>query len=244
MYPLLFEYKFIKLHTYGFFIVVGFLLGLYLGRKKAKKLGWNLEHVSDVAFWGLLGGFIGGRVLYVITRWSEYSNSPFDIFKFWEGGLVFYGGFIGGLLTLIFRSRKYKIPILQFIDLAAPSLAIAHVFGRIGCFMAGCCYGRSCPADYPFAVTFTNPLSIAPLNQPLHPAQLYDAVNTFIIFLILEFLYPRRKFLGQMFATYGILYSVGRYIVEVYRGDSVRGFVIDKILSTSQFLLSLQRKLS
>lgn len=236
MHPILFEYKFLKLHTYGFFIVVGFLCGLFLMRRKAKKLGWNLEHVSDVAFWSLLGGFIGGRVLYIITRWSEYSSSPFEMFKFWEGGLVFYGGFLGGIVAFIWRARFYKIPVLRFIDLSAPSLAIGHAFGRIGCFLAGCCYGRPVPADHPFAVIFTNPLSIAPLNQPIHPAQLYDAANAFAVFLILEFWYPKRKFLGQMFALYGILYSIGRYIVETYRGDKIRGFIIENVLSTSQFI--------
>ncbi|MDZ4661350.1 MAG: prolipoprotein diacylglyceryl transferase [Pseudomonadota bacterium] len=236
MHPLLFEYKFIKLHTYGFFIVVGFLCGLFLIRRKSKKLGWNLENVSDVAFWALLGGFVGGRVLYIFTRWSEYSKDPLEMFKFWEGGLVFYGGLIGGTLTLIWRAKRYKIPILQFIDLVAPSLALGHAFGRIGCFMAGCCFGQSCPADNPFAVIFTHPLSIAPLNQPLHPAQLYDAFNALTVFFILEFLYPRRKFLGQMFATYGILYSIGRYFVESYRGDKIRGFLIENVLSTSQFI--------
>ena len=236
MHPLLFEYKFLKLHTYGFFIVVGFLCGLFLMRRKAEKLKWNLEHVSDVAFWALLGGFVDGRILYIITRWSEYSSSPLEMFKFWEGGLVFYGGFIGGLLTFIWRANKYKIPVLQFLDLTAPTLAIGHAFGRIGCFMAGCCFGKSIPADNPFAVIFTNPLSIAPLNQPLHATQLYDAFNAFTVFLILQYLYPRRKFLGQICATYGILYSVGRYIVENFRGDKIRGFLIENVLSTSQFI--------
>lgn len=236
MHPILFEWKFLKIHTYGFLIVLGFLVGLYLLRRKAKKAGLDSEQISDVAFWGLLGGFIGGRLLYIMTRWNDFSQHPLDMFKFWEGGLVFYGGFLGGLVAYVLRARKYRLPILRVIDMCAPSLAIAHMFGRFGCFSAGCCYGKPIDPSSPLAVVFRDPNSIAPIGVALHPAQLYDALNAFIIFLILEFLYHRRKFTGQMFATYGLLYSIGRYIVEVYRGDKIRGFVVQDMISTSQFI--------
>ncbi len=236
MYPVLFEWKLIKIHSYGLLIVVGFLIGLYLVRKKAAKINIDVEEISDVAFWGLLGGFIGGRLLYIITRWGDFSQHPLDMLKFWEGGLVFYGGLIGGIVGWVLRAKKYKMPILKTVDLAAPSVAIAHVFGRFGCFAAGCCFGKPIDPNSPFAVIFNNPKSIAPIGVPLHPAQLYDAFNAFILFLILQLIYSKRKFVGQTVASYGLLYSIGRYVVEEYRGDKIRGFVIENLLSTSQFI--------
>ena len=139
---------------------------------------------------------------------------------------------------------------------AAPSLAIAHTFGRFGCFASGCCYGKPLDASHFLAVTFNHAKTIAPKGISIHPAQLYDAANAFIIFLILSWLYQKKKFDGQVILAYGMLYSIGRSIVEVYRGDKVRGFVIQDFLSTSQFIsigvfsislflyLKLQRKQS
>ena len=236
MHPLLFEYKFLKLHTYGLLAVIGFLVGLYLFRKKASADNLDPELASDVAFFGFLGGFLGGRILYIITRWSYFSAHPIDMFKVWEGGLVFYGGLIGGTAVFIWRAKKHKLPVLRCLDMVAPSVAIAHMFGRFGCFAAGCCFGKPIDPNHPFAVIFKDPLSIAPLNRAIHPAQLYDALNAFILFLILQFVYSKRKFQGQTLAVYGILYSIGRSIVEVYRGDKIRGFVIEGVLSTSQFI--------
>ena len=122
------------------------------------------------------------------------------------------------------------------MDMATPSLAIAHFFGRLGCFSAGCCYGRPAPQGLPWAVTFRDPLSLAPPGIPLHPTQIYDALNALIIFSVLMFLRRREKFTGQLLVTYILLYAIGRSIVEIYRGDSIRGFVIDPYLSTSQFI--------
>ena len=236
MHPELLSFGSFTIHSYGFLIVVGFLLSLSLIRKKAADAGENPDHYTDLAFWGLLLGLAGGRTLYVITLWKDFAKNPIEIFKFWNGGLVFYGGLIAGILTTIYLSRKYKLPILKTLDIAAPSLALAHVFGRFGCFAAGCCYGKPIDPNHPFAIVFSGAKSIAPVGVPLHPAQLYDALNAFIIFIILEFIYKKKKFHGQVIIVYGVLYAIGRSIVEVYRGDKIRGFVIPDILSTSQFI--------
>ncbi len=236
MYPLLFSYGFFKIHTYGLMIVIGFLIGLYLIHKEGKKRGLNADRIVDVSFWGLGLGLLGGRIVYILTRWDYFSSHLIEVFYFWEGGLVFYGGFIGGFIAFYIFTKKYKLPFLETVDIAVPSLAIAHFFGRLGCFSAGCCFGRPVLGSLPWAVTFHNPLSLAPQGIPLHPTQLYDALNALIIFAVLMFMRPRKKFVGEQLCIYMILYSIGRSIVEVYRGDSIRGFVIDPYLSTSQFI--------
>jgi len=235
MHPLLFKIGFLKLHTYGLMIVIGFLTGLYLVRIQARKEGLNEDRVIDLSFWGLAFGLLGGRIVYIITRLDYFSDHLMEIFYFWEGGLVFYGGFLGGFFAFWFFSKRYKLPMLKVIDLAVPSLAIAHMFGRFGCFFAGCCYGRPAP-NVPWAVTFSDPLSLAPAGVPIHPTQLYDALNAFIIFCTLIIVRRHKKFEGQLICIYMMLYAIGRSVVEVYRGDTIRGFVIDPWLSTSQFL--------
>ena len=115
-------------------------------------------------------------------------------------------------------------------------MALAHAFGRLGCFGAGCCFGHPAKEDFPLAVIFNHPLTVAPQNIPLHPAQLYDSTNTLIIFLILQWLYTKKRFDGQVIACYGMLYAIGRWFVEDFRGDSIRGFVFNDRLSTSQFI--------
>lgn len=235
MHPLLLQIGFLKLHTYGLMIVIGFLAGLFLIRQQAMREGIDPDRIVDTSFWGLAFGLLGGRIVYIITRLDYFSAHPMEIFYFWEGGLVFYGGFLGGVFAFWFFSKKYKLPFLQSVDLAIPSLAIAHFFGRLGCFFAGCCFGRPAPG-LPWAITFSDPLSLAPPGIPLHPTQLYDALNALIIFSVTLFLRNRKKFIGQLLVVYMLMYAIGRSIVEIYRGDTIRGFVIDSWLSTSQFI--------
>lgn len=236
MLPELISTSFVTIHSYGFLIVVGFLICVFLIRNKSKNEGLSADKMTDLSFWSLFMGLVGGRALYVITLWDHFYKNPIDIFKFWNGGLVYYGGFIGGVITFTFLCRRYGIPMLQALDIATPSLAIAHFFGRLGCFASGCCFGKPLDKNHFLAVIFTHPKSIAPTGVHLHPAQLYDAANALLLFFVLSLLYHRKKFHGQVIFVYGMLYAVGRSIVEVFRGDKVRGFVIQDILSTSQFI--------
>lgn len=237
MYPQLFKLGPIDIHTFGVLIVIGFFFTLKYMTLQGRKLKIPDQKISDLAFYGLVIGFLGGRFAFVLTNWSHYQSKPLEILKFWEGGLVFYGGLITGIVSYIYLVKKFSLPLFKILDLTAPAIALGHIFGRIGCFAAGCCFGRECSVDFPLAVSFSHELSLAPKGVALHPAQLYDAFNAFIIFLILHFLYQRRKFDGQIFSFYLILYAVGRFIVETFRGDSDRGFVgPEDVLSTSQFI--------
>jgi phosphatidylglycerol:prolipoprotein diacylglycerol transferase len=232
MHPILFRFGPITIHTYGVLVAFGFLLGLGLAVRQAKKKGIPSDKIVDVGFYILLSAIIGSRLFFIFINISYYIKNPLDIFKIWEGGLVFYGGILFAIPTVIWYAKKNGLALWSMADVFAPSIAIGHSIGRIGCFFAGCCYGK--PADgLPWAVIFTNPQSLAPIGIPLHPTQLYESAGEFINFLILITLRRYKSFDGRLFLTYVLLYSVLRFIVEFFRGDVSRGFIIYN-LSISQ----------
>lgn len=236
MYPTLFHFGSFSIPAYGFWMTLGLAAALLLIRSKAKKENFSREKVTDIVFYSFLMGLLGGRLLFVMTTWENYRNHLIDIFKVWQGGLVFYGGLIATVISIVLLCRRYQIPVLRFLDITAPSMAIGHFFGRLGCFSAGCCFGHEADSSFPLSVVFNHPGSIAPKGIHLHPAQLYDAVNTLVIFTLLQLIYRKKSFNGQVIASYGMLYAVGRWIVEEFRGDSIRGFVLGGALSTSQLI--------
>ena len=234
MYPILFKFYGLEIHTYGFFIAIGFMLSLFLAQKLAIKEGFSKNTIVDYAFFMLIFAIIGARIFYVIIEYKYYIKYPFDIFKIWEGGLVYYGGFIFAVLSIfIYHYKRFKnTSFLKITDIFATVLPLAQAIGRIGCLSAGCCYGKPC--KLPWAIKFTNPDSLAPLNRYLHPTEIYHSISNLTIFLILMFMFnKKRKFNGQITCLYGIFYSIGRFIIEFFRGDP-RGYVW--IFSTSQFI--------
>lgn len=243
MHPDLFKIGPLTIHTYGVFVAAGFLLGLGLAVKQAKKEGIPSDRIVDLGFYVLLSALIGSRLLFVLINASHYIRNPLEIFKIWEGGLVFYGGVLLAVPTVLWYVKKNALGLWSTADLFAPSIAIGHALGRIGCFFAGCCYGR--PSEgLPWAVIFTDPNSLALIGIPLHPTQLYESLGEFVNFFILIILRRHKSFNGQLFMTYILLYSVLRFIVEFYRGDVGRGFITSQ-LSVSQgisiltFLISI-----
>lgn len=153
------------------------------------------------------------------------------IFKIWEGGLVFYGGLLLAIGVSLWYMRWHRLPIWKVADLISPLIALGLFFGRIGCFSAGCCYGKE--TSLPWGVVFKHPDSLAPLNIPLHPAQLYDAANGLAIFFFLNWMEKRKTFDGQIFWLFLFLYAITRFFIETLRGDP-RGFLFGNLLSTSQ----------
>jgi len=236
MHPILFSIGPFTLHTYGLLVAGGFLLGIAWAVKLGKREGFDPQMVYDVSFWIILSGIVSSRLLYVIVEYKHYLQYPLDVFKLWQGGLVFYGGMIGAVGAIIVCARIYKFDIWRFADIAAPSAALGHTIGRLGCLFAGCCYGRE--AHVPWAVTFQDVHSIAPTGIPLHPTQLYDAANELIIFLILTAFRPYRKFKGQVWWIWVGLYAFGRGVVEYFRGDP-RGMWLGGAFSTSQILAAV-----
>ena len=239
MHPLLCEIKLgfltIPLHTYGFMIALGFLSGIMTVRRLSAKSQINPDLTADLAFWLLMYGFIGARILFIITRLDYFLQNPMDMFKVWEGGLVFFGGLIAATAYAFYYFKKYKLDVWKMIDVLSPGLVVAHAFGRVGCLSAGCCYGR--PTDVPWGIKINSELVDEGLrNVPLHPTQIYESVSLFILYFGLLNIFKNKKFDGQVGLTYFMLYPIIRSIIEIYRGDSIRGFIIDGLLSTSQFI--------
>jgi len=243
MHPELFKIGPLTIHTYGVLVAAGFLLGLGLAVRQARKEGIPPDKIVDLGFYILLSALIGSRLFYILINASHYLKNPLDIFKIWEGGLVFYGGLLLAVPTVLWYVKKNNLSVWNTADLFAPSLAIGHAIGRLGCFFSGCCYGK--PAEgLPWAVTFTDPESLAIIGVPLHPTQLYESLGEFINFFILIILRRYKSFNGQLFLTYIILYSVLRFIVEFFRGDVGRGFITSQLsfsqgISILMFLIAI-----
>ncbi|OFZ78817.1 MAG: prolipoprotein diacylglyceryl transferase [Bdellovibrionales bacterium RIFOXYD1_FULL_44_7] len=235
MHPLLVKLGPIPIHTYGFLIAIGFLIALFTIRTLSKKNGLNIERTLDITFWSLLVGFLGSRILFIITRLDYFASNPIAIFKVWEGGLVFLGGPIAVVPFIFWYVKKHKLPGWKTADVLIPGLVIAHVFGRLGCLSAGCCYGK--PTESGFGIKLYSDFVDSNLHGiPLHPTQLYEASSLFILFLGLLWISKKKVFDGQVALSYFIAYPLIRSVIEIFRGDLIRGFVIDGILSTSQFI--------
>lgn len=231
MFPVLIKIGPLTIHTYGFMIASAFMLGLWLALRQAAREGLPKEKITDIGFYALFSGIIGARIFFIATNWPLFSGHPLDMIKIWEGGLVFYGGVIFALPTVLWYAKKQGLQLWQTVDVWAPSIAVGHAIGRLGCFSAGCCYGL--PADLPWAVTFSDPQSLAILGIPLHPTQLYEAAAELLNFAILLVVRKKKTFHGQIFWMYVLNYAIIRALVELFRGDIERGFIMPGI-STSQ----------
>ena len=233
MYPVLFRIGPFAVHTYGVFVAMAFLSAIALALREARRVGEDADHILDLCFYMLIAAIVGSRVLYVVIDWPTFQQDPVEIIRIWHGGLVFYGGFIAALLTAFWYTKKKGIPLWKTADILAPPVAFGQFVGRIGCFFAGCCYGRVC--DLPWAVTFTDPESLAPKGIALHPTQLYSSLNALLVFVVLVLLRRIKSFEGQIFWMYVLLYGLSRSILEFFRGDE-RGTLVADMVSTSQLI--------
>ncbi len=241
MHPVLFEIPLlggIPVYTYGALVALGFIVGIGWVRYECRRVGLDASKAVDLAFYIILAAIIGSRILYIVlTEWQRFLDNPLVFFKIWEGGLVFYGGLIAALAVSVWYFIRYKMPVLPYCDAFAPAIALGHSIGRIGCFMAGCCFGRPVGHDAWYAVVFpAHAHSFAPPGEPLYPTQLMESAGEFVIFWALFVLRRYKRFDGQLIATYLILYGMVRFVIEFMRGDMDRGFVIPNIISVSQLI--------
>lgn len=233
MFPDLFSIGPLTIHTYGLSVAVGFLAAFALTAWLARSHSLSHQQVVDMGFVGVVWGIMGSRLLFVLIHPSYYRAHPLEIFKIWEGGLVFSGGLLAVAAAMFLYSRRKRIPFRRIGDLWAPGVALGQAIGRIGCFMAGCCFGK--PLDCPWAVVFTDPSSLAPLHVPLHPTQLYSAFSGFLITGILYMLHKRRKFEGQVLLWFFILHTTSRLLEERFRADQ-RGLIPGTDMSVTQLV--------
>lgn len=226
---ILFEIGPLTLYSYGFMIAVGIIAAIMAADFRAKKYGLSGDHMYGIAILGLLFGMVGAKLLFFITEIKDIIEDPSVLLSLSEGFVV-YGGIIGGIFGAYLYCRWKKLPVLKYFDIAIPSLALAQGFGRIGCFLAGCCYGRETYAWY--GITFENS-PFAPNHVSLIPTQLISSAADFIHFFLLLSITKRKKTDGIVVSSYLIFYSIGRFLIEMLRNDP-RGNV--SVLSTSQFI--------
>lgn len=228
MYNEIFTIGKITIYGYGLMIAIGFVAAVLIGMYRAKKKNMNMEAVLDIAIYCLVFGFLGGKLLYLIVEWKRFIQDPWSVLG--SSGFVVYGGIIIGVLTGYIYTRIKKISFAQYFDLVMPEIAIAQGFGRIGCFLAGCCYGAQ--TDSWLGVIFPEG-SLAPSGVKLLPTQLFMSGGDFLIAVALILYSRKNKVDGNVGAGYLILYGIGRFLIEFLRNDS-RGAV--GALSTSQFI--------
>jgi len=197
--------------------MIGFVAGLWTASRRGICDGLEPAVIQDLGVWLIVGSIVGARILYVVSYWKEdFAGKPLtEVFMVQRGGLVFYGGFIGACLATIIYAKWKKLALWKLADVLAPSISLGYFFGRIGCFMNGCCYGR--PTHVPWAVQFPQPNPFYP--ERIHPTQLYESFLGLVLYASLAWLYRRKKFDGQIFATYLLCYAVLRAFVETFRGD-------------------------
>jgi phosphatidylglycerol:prolipoprotein diacylglycerol transferase len=229
MHPILFQLGPLTLRSYGLMTAISFALGIILSVILNRQAGREDDLILDLSTWVMLGAVVGARALYVIVEPSEYLAQPWRVIAVWEGGLVFYGGFIGATLTAYAYLWRQKAPIWSVGDCVAPGLALGHVTGRLGCWFNGCCYGR---VDAAHGVVFP---SIGD-GLPHLPVMLYEAAFLLVLSAFLVFLWHRRRFDGQVFWVYVLAYASWRFAIEFLLGDDERGTLFSNLLSPSQWI--------
>jgi len=243
MYPELFKIGNFPINTYGVLLAAGMLLALFVASRLAARDGLPRERIYDLGLWTLIGGLLGSKILMLLVE----DNVQIFSLDFLRSGGVYYGGFIGGFLTLVLLIRFYKLSFWKVADALAPGLALGQAIGRQGCFAAGCCWGK--PTDSALGVHFTeaaHEFTGVPIFRDdgtdlyLHPTQLYESIIMLLVFGVLVYLHKKKKFDGQVLIAYGIIYGIVRFTIEFWRDDprgdlfgltTLTGFSTSQIIS-------------
>jgi phosphatidylglycerol---prolipoprotein diacylglyceryl transferase len=233
MHPILFDFGFLKIYSYGFLIMLGAFAAYLYALKHSHAIGLSKDGTSEMALLIIVAAYAGGKIFLWFSDWNYYINHPMKMISFNGSGFVFYGSFIVCLLSLTAFFHFKKVKSAAAFDVLAVSTALVHGFGKLGCLMAGCCHGKICSAAY--GIVYTNPLSQAhPLNAPLFPVPLIDATIIFSACIFLIWYQVRKKFDGELMLWYIFIYSTARFFTEFLRGDDDRGYI--GALSQSQWV--------
>ena len=236
MYPELLKLGPITVYTYGVLLAAAYLLGLRLAMSRAKSRGLDPNRTLDLGIAIIISALVGAKLLLLLVDFDRFRQNPAELFSIVRSGGVFYGGLIAAVSVAFWYMWRHKMPLWTTCDVFAPGVALGHAVGRLGCLMAGCCYGRE--THVPWAITFTNPAAHdnvgTPLNVPLHPTQLYESAAEALILVLLLVTEKRgRPFAGRTFWSYMVLYGISRFAIEFFRNDE-RGMLFG--VSTSQFI--------
>jgi phosphatidylglycerol---prolipoprotein diacylglyceryl transferase len=243
VFPRLFHLGNFSIPTYGVLVATGVLVGLWISVRNSEKQGIKAENAWDFGIALVLAGILGAKILYITLDWRSghvYGQNLREIFTFdtLQAGGVFSGGLVAAFVVAWWFLRKHHMPALATCDAFAPGLAMGHAIGRVGCFAAGCCYGKA--TDHFWGVTFTNPLAAqlvgTPLGHALEPTQLFESAAELGIFFLLTWMFKRKKFDGQIFGAYLFLYGIARFFLEFIRDDPGRGSVFGGVLSGTQLI--------
>jgi phosphatidylglycerol:prolipoprotein diacylglycerol transferase len=242
MYPKILELGPITIHTYGLLLAAAFIAGIWVTSRNARKSGINPDVIWNLGLVIIFSALVGAKLILLFSNYQYYSQNLREIFSLstLRSTGVYYGGLLLALIAAAVFILKKRLPALSIADLAAPGIALGQAIGRLGCLSAGCCYGK--PTRLPWGITFRNLYSYdnvgVPLNVPLHPTQIYDAIGALCLFIFLTWRLTRKHVAGQVILEYAALYALLRFIVEFFRDDD-RGFVLYGLLSTSQFVAIL-----
>ena len=234
MHPIIAKIGPLYIYSYGLMVAIGFAAATLLAYKHANDFGINKERVIDLGIVMLICGIIGARIVYIALNFQYYIRNPMEIINLTKGGLVWYGAFIFGMIAAAWFVKKNKINFWNVADLFAPYIALAQAFGRIGCFLNGCCYGSAVPSSLLLSVVFPAE------SISRYPTQIFSAIALLLIFVILRIWQKRRHFNGEIFLGYGLLYSMKRFGVEFFRGDNpkiIYGLTISQLISVAIFIV-------
>jgi phosphatidylglycerol:prolipoprotein diacylglycerol transferase len=239
MFPRLLELGPITLYSYGLLLALAYLAGLRLALVRARARGLNGDRVMDLGIWIIVSALLGAKLLLLYQDWRLFSSDPRQLLSLAQSGGIFYGGLILAVIVALWYIRRHNLPMWTTTDVFAPGIALGHVIGRLGCFLAGCCYGKV--TTVPWAVVFTDPFAAAnagtPLNVHLHPTQLYESFAELVILIgLLAFEKKGRPFPGRTFWSYMLAYGATRFVIEFFRGDSGRGLYFAEAVSLSQMI--------
>ena len=241
MYPILFEFDGFQVRSYGVILGLSFLLALWMSTREAYTKGLDPKLIQDFSIYALLGGVVGARLYFVLFSEPAYFlEHPGEILAIWNGGMGIIGSLIGGFLAAVWFCRRNKIPFLKLGGTLAPGMALGQTVGQFACLLNGDSYGR--PTDLPWAITFTDPRSMAPLNIPLHPIELYEMAAYFLVFLLVWQMRKRYRTDGFAFFIYLAGYGMARFIVDFFRGDPAMlawGLQAAQVVGAAAILTSL-----
>ena len=228
MHSTLFTIGPLQIHSYGTMLMLGFLAGILLSRREARRLGLSPDLPLDLGVWVLIAAIVFARGLFVAMNWSDYAPRPLEVIYLWrEGGLSFHGGLLGGVIATLLFARARRLPFWTLADMLTPGLALGYGIARFGCFLNGCCYGS--PTSLPWGVRFPVYPDSQITTEPSHPTQIYSALGSFLILAILLRVRGRLAVRGQLFLLYLMLYAFLRAGVEVFRRGYTASTLVDGI---------------